>query len=106
VAGAVLNANRQIGTLMGVAAMSVVLGTISDWNRGPAVCFLLIGILARWWPGPDPVPVRDGWLPAEQALTSGLPRVSFPAGNLGPRSRLAAPPVMVLWHGRRPAPRR
>ena len=20
-------------------------------------------ILARWWPGPDPVPLRDGWLP-------------------------------------------
>lgn len=44
VAGAVLNANRQIGTLMGVAAMSVVLGIISSWNRGPGVCFLLIGI--------------------------------------------------------------
>jgi DHA2 family methylenomycin A resistance protein-like MFS transporter len=44
VAGAVLNANRQLGTLMGVAAMSVVLGTISSWNRGPAVCFLFVGI--------------------------------------------------------------
>jgi MFS transporter, DHA2 family, methylenomycin A resistance protein len=44
VAAAVLNANRQIGTLMGIAAMSVVLGTISDWNRGPAVAFLIIGI--------------------------------------------------------------
>ena len=44
VAGSVLNANRQIGTLVGVAAMSVVLGTISDWNRGPAVSFLFIGI--------------------------------------------------------------
>ncbi|MGH3169757.1 MAG: serine hydrolase, partial [Trebonia sp.] len=21
-------------------------------------------VLARWWPGPGPVPVRDGWLPA------------------------------------------
>ncbi|MBO0806595.1 MAG: serine hydrolase, partial [Nocardiopsaceae bacterium] len=21
-------------------------------------------VLARWWPGPAPVPVRDGWLPA------------------------------------------
>jgi beta-lactamase class A len=21
-------------------------------------------VLARWWPGPEPVPVRDGWLPA------------------------------------------
>ncbi|HEX8008922.1 MAG TPA: serine hydrolase [Trebonia sp.] len=24
-------------------------------------------VLARWWPGPGPVPVRDGWLPAESA---------------------------------------
>jgi hypothetical protein len=20
-------------------------------------------VLARWWPGPDPVPLRHGWLP-------------------------------------------
>ncbi|MBO4253533.1 MFS transporter [Streptomyces griseorubiginosus] len=44
VAGSVLNANRQIGTLVGIAAMSVVLGTTADWNRGPALCFVLIGI--------------------------------------------------------------
>ena len=44
VAGAVLNANRQIGTLVGIAAMGVVLGTISNWSRGPAVCFMVIGI--------------------------------------------------------------
>ncbi|MEW2304711.1 MFS transporter [Streptomyces sp. NPDC006655] len=44
VAGSVLNANRQIGTLVGIAAMSVVLGTTSDWNRGPALCFALIGV--------------------------------------------------------------
>jgi DHA2 family methylenomycin A resistance protein-like MFS transporter len=44
VAGSVLNANRQTGTLVGVAGMSVVLGTITDWNRGPAVSFLIIGI--------------------------------------------------------------
>lgn len=43
VAGSVLNANRQIGTLVGIAAMSVVLATVPDWNRGPAVCFLLAG---------------------------------------------------------------
>jgi beta-lactamase class A len=24
-------------------------------------------VLARWWPGPGPVPVRDGWLPGEPA---------------------------------------
>jgi len=44
VAGSVLNANRQIGTLVGVAVMSVVLSAISDWNRGPAVSFLVIGL--------------------------------------------------------------
>jgi DHA2 family methylenomycin A resistance protein-like MFS transporter len=44
VAGSVLNTNRQIGTLVGVAAMSVVLGTITDWNRGAAVSFLILGI--------------------------------------------------------------
>jgi DHA2 family methylenomycin A resistance protein-like MFS transporter len=44
VAGSVLNANRQIGTLVGVAAMSVVLGTITDWDRGAAVSFLILGI--------------------------------------------------------------
>lgn len=43
-AGSVLNANRQIGTLVGIAAMSVVLGTTSDWNRGPALCFAVIGV--------------------------------------------------------------
>ncbi|MGW1468075.1 MFS transporter [Streptomyces sp. NPDC002308] len=44
VAGSVLNANRQIGTLVGIAAMSVVLAAVQDWNRGPAVCFLLVGV--------------------------------------------------------------
>lgn len=44
VAGAVLNANRQLGTLVGVAAVSVVLGSVSDWTRGPAVSFLVIGL--------------------------------------------------------------
>ncbi|WP_244317484.1 MFS transporter [Streptomyces bauhiniae] len=43
-AGSVLNANRQIGTLVGIAVMSVVLGTVSDWNRGPALCFAVIGV--------------------------------------------------------------
>ncbi|ROS43386.1 DHA2 family methylenomycin A resistance protein-like MFS transporter [Amycolatopsis thermoflava] len=55
VAGAVLNANRQIGTLVGVAAMSVVLGTVTDWNRGPGLSFLLLGgaylagAAGAWW---------------------------------------------------------
>ncbi|WP_052868622.1 MFS transporter [Streptomyces niger] len=43
VAGSVLNANRQIGTLVGIAGMSVMLGTVSDWDRGPALCFLIVG---------------------------------------------------------------
>ncbi|MCX5400909.1 MFS transporter [Streptomyces sp. NBC_00102] len=44
VAGSVLNANRQIGTLVGVAVMSVVLAAVPDWDRGPGVCFLLVGV--------------------------------------------------------------
>ncbi|WP_317452087.1 MULTISPECIES: MFS transporter [unclassified Streptomyces] len=44
VAGSVLNANRQIGTLVGIAAMGVVLGTTSDWDRGPAWCFAVVGV--------------------------------------------------------------
>uniref|UniRef100_A0AAU3GTX1 MFS transporter n=1 Tax=Streptomyces sp. NBC_01401 TaxID=2903854 RepID=A0AAU3GTX1_9ACTN len=44
VAGSVLNANRQIGTLVGIAAMGVVLGTASDWDRGPALCFAVVGV--------------------------------------------------------------
>ena len=43
-AGSVLNANRQIGTLVGIAAMSVVLGTTTDWNRGAALCFAAIAV--------------------------------------------------------------
>ncbi|MFC4029996.1 MFS transporter [Streptomyces polygonati] len=44
VAGSVLNANRQLGTLVGIAMMSIVLAGVPDWSRGPAVSFLLIGI--------------------------------------------------------------
>jgi hypothetical protein len=25
-------------------------------------------VLARWWAGPGPVPVRDGWLPSAAKL--------------------------------------
>ncbi|WP_431920131.1 MFS transporter [Amycolatopsis tucumanensis] len=55
VAGAVLNANRQIGTLVGVAAMSVVLGAVTDWGRGAGLSFLLLGVAylagaaGAWW---------------------------------------------------------
>jgi DHA2 family methylenomycin A resistance protein-like MFS transporter len=44
VAGAVLNANRQIGTLVGIAVMGVALGASPDWDRGPGICFLIAGI--------------------------------------------------------------
>lgn len=44
VAGAVLNANRQIGTLVGIAAMAVVLSTVTDWHHAAAVSFLVIGL--------------------------------------------------------------
>lgn len=44
VAGSVLNANRQIGTLVGIAAVGMVLGSISDGSRGPAVSFLIVGV--------------------------------------------------------------
>ncbi|MEE1784149.1 MFS transporter [Streptomyces sp. SP17BM10] len=43
VAGSVLNANRQLGSLVGIAAMGVVLHTVTGWNRGAAVCFLAVG---------------------------------------------------------------
>ncbi|MFI1912293.1 MFS transporter [Nocardia sp. NPDC020380] len=43
-AASTLNANRQIGTLVGIAAISVTLTTIPNDPRGPATCFLLIGI--------------------------------------------------------------
>ncbi|WP_051965637.1 MFS transporter [Kitasatospora mediocidica] len=44
VAGSVLNANRQIGSLVGIATMGVLLNATSSWNRGAAVCFLAIGL--------------------------------------------------------------
>ncbi|MFD0561258.1 hypothetical protein ACFQ2M_03920 [Kitasatospora saccharophila] len=42
-AGSVLNANRQIGSLVGIAAVGVVLQATSDWGTGVGVGFLLIG---------------------------------------------------------------
>ncbi|WP_244332562.1 MFS transporter [Gordonia polyisoprenivorans] len=44
VAGSVLNANRQIGTLVGIAIMSVILSSANDWNSAAAVSFLVIGV--------------------------------------------------------------
>jgi hypothetical protein len=41
-------------------------GTMTALAEGDEV-FGRLGaiVLARWWPGPGPVPVRDGWLPRE-----------------------------------------
>ncbi|MCZ0997883.1 MFS transporter [Streptomyces mirabilis] len=44
VAGSVLNANRQIGSLVGIAVMGVILNSITNWNHGAAVCFLAVAI--------------------------------------------------------------
>lgn len=44
VAGSVLNANRQIGSLVGIAVMGVVLNSADDWNHGAAVSFLAVGL--------------------------------------------------------------
>jgi DHA2 family methylenomycin A resistance protein-like MFS transporter len=56
IAGSVLNANRQIGSLVGIAAMGVVLQAASeDWYRGAAISFLVVGAaylagaLCAWW---------------------------------------------------------
>ncbi|MFC8721583.1 MFS transporter [Kitasatospora sp. NPDC057198] len=42
-AGSVLNANRQIGSLVGIAAVGAVLQATSDWGTGVGAGFLLIG---------------------------------------------------------------
>ncbi|MFD8756943.1 MFS transporter [Kitasatospora sp. NPDC059577] len=44
VAGSVLNANRQIGSLVGIAVIGVVLHATSDWSRGASVSFVLVGV--------------------------------------------------------------
>ncbi|CAM5612192.1 MFS transporter [Streptomyces viridifaciens] len=44
VAGSVLNANRQIGSLVGIAVVGVVLHATPDWSRGASVSFVLVGV--------------------------------------------------------------
>ncbi|MFG2003240.1 MFS transporter [Spirillospora sp. NPDC048911] len=44
VAGAVLNANRQVGTLVGIAVIGAMLAAAPDWTTGTAEAFLAIGI--------------------------------------------------------------
>lgn len=43
--GAVLTANRQIGSLIGVAGVGVVLDTTGDWYSGAARTFLMVGLI-------------------------------------------------------------
>ncbi|MBO2451736.1 MFS transporter [Actinomadura barringtoniae] len=43
VAGSVLNANRQVGSLVGIASMGVVLAVTPSWGTGATVSFLLVG---------------------------------------------------------------
>ncbi len=45
VAGSSLNANRQIGSLVGIAAISVILRTVSGWNLGADMSFLAVGLV-------------------------------------------------------------
>lgn len=45
VAGSVLNANRQIGSLVGIAAIGVILHSASGWGTGASVSFLLVGVM-------------------------------------------------------------
>ncbi|WP_181176427.1 MFS transporter [Mesorhizobium sp. B2-3-5] len=43
IGAATLNANRQIGSLAGVAAMGIVLHWVGDWNIGTRLAFLSFG---------------------------------------------------------------
>src|SRR5581483_8380550 len=45
VAGSVLNANRQIGSLVGIAVMGVLLQAIPDWDHSAAVSFVVISVV-------------------------------------------------------------
>jgi DHA2 family methylenomycin A resistance protein-like MFS transporter len=42
-AGSVLNANRQFGSLVGIASIGAVLALTSGWTTGAALSFLLVG---------------------------------------------------------------
>ncbi|KUN95663.1 MFS transporter [Streptomyces caeruleatus] len=45
IAGSVLNANRQIGSLVGIAVIGVVLHATPDWGASVSICFLLVGVM-------------------------------------------------------------
>ncbi|TCW47581.1 DHA2 family methylenomycin A resistance protein-like MFS transporter [Bacillus thuringiensis] len=44
IAGATLNANRQVGALVGVAIMGIVLHEAHSWYTGASIAFLVMGI--------------------------------------------------------------
>ncbi|MFC6930178.1 MFS transporter [Actinomadura yumaensis] len=44
VAGSVLNANRQVGTLVGIAGIGALLGATHDWTTGATASFLVVGV--------------------------------------------------------------
>ncbi|NIH81521.1 MFS transporter [Amycolatopsis viridis] len=71
-AGSVLNANRQIGALLGIASVGAVLGLTPGWDSGATVALLLVGAaylagaVISWrlihWPGRrtiTPAPARE-----------------------------------------------
>jgi DHA2 family methylenomycin A resistance protein-like MFS transporter len=43
-AGSVLNANRQVGSLFGIASTGAILAVAPDWTTGAAWSFLLVGV--------------------------------------------------------------
>lgn len=44
VSGSMLNVNRQAGSLVGIAAIGVVLNATTSWYTGASISFLLIGV--------------------------------------------------------------
>ncbi|MCO6004062.1 MFS transporter [Actinoallomurus purpureus] len=45
IGGSMLNANRQLGSLVGVAAVGAVLHVAHDWYQGASASFLLVGVV-------------------------------------------------------------
>jgi len=76
-----------------IAADRLADRTMTALAEGNEVCGRLGAILlARWWPGPGPVPVRDGWLPAHAPGPAPAPPRAQ-ASPAPPRS-LARPPAL------------
>lgn len=65
-AGSTLNATRQIGTMMGVAAIGVVYSAVHSWYTAMSIAFLIAGLcylaccLVAWrYTRPEAAPVED-----------------------------------------------